>query len=103
MNAPAKTAMTNIPVESNDAEAASCGQYVPLDAYKKDELMDHQAKQKRDDPRIQHDFSASTDGASAWVKHFVVCVSSGLCLEFADRWDAECCLRSLQVSSVLPK
>jgi len=25
-------------------------------------------------------------------KRFVVCVSSGLCLEFSDRWDAECCL-----------
>jgi hypothetical protein len=36
-------------------------------------------------------------------KRFVVCVSSGLCLEFADRWDAECCLKSLQVASVLPK
>lgn len=35
-------------------------------------------------------------------KRFVVCVSSGLCLEFSDRWDAECCLKSLQVSSVLP-
>ena len=58
--------MTNIYVESNDAEAASCDQYVPLDAFKKDELMDYQAKQKRDDARIQHDFSASTDGASAW-------------------------------------
>ena len=36
-------------------------------------------------------------------KRFVVCVSSGLCLEFADRWDAECCLKSLQASSVLAK
>ena len=35
-------------------------------------------------------------------KRFVVCVSSGLCLN-ADRWDAECCLKSLQVSSVLPE
>ena len=58
--------MANISIESNDAEAASCGQYVPLDAFKNDELTDHQAKQKRDGPRIQHDFSASTDGASAW-------------------------------------
>ena len=24
-----------------------------------------------------------------------MCVSSGLCLEFSDRWDAECCLKSL--------
>ena len=27
-------------------------------------------------------------------KRFVVCVSSGLCLEFPDRWDAECCEES---------
>ena len=58
--------MANIPAESNDAEAASCGQYVPLDAFCDEELKDHQAKHKRDNPRIQHDFSASTDGASAW-------------------------------------
>ena len=24
-----------------------------------------------------------------------MCVSSGLCLEFSGRWDAECCLKSL--------
>ena len=35
-------------------------------------------------------------------KRFVVCVSIGLCLEFADRWDAECCLKSLQDASDLP-
>ena len=58
--------MANIPEESIDAEAASCLQYVALDAFKDKELTDHQEKQKRDDPRIQHDFSASTDGASAW-------------------------------------
>ena len=58
--------MDNISIESNDAEAASCGQHVPLDAFNNDELTDHQAKQKRDDPRIQHDFSAAADGASAW-------------------------------------
>ena len=58
--------MANISIESNDAEAASCGQYVPLDAFKSEELADHQAKQKRDDPRFQHDFSAAADGASAW-------------------------------------
>ena len=77
--------MANIPVESNDAEAASCGQYVPLDAFNKDELTDHPAKQKRDDPRIQHDFSASTMVHQPGDKRFVVCVSSGLYLEFADR------------------
>ena len=33
-------------------------------------------------------------------KRFVVCVSSGLCLEFSDRWDADVLLKSLQVSSV---
>ena len=32
-------------------------------------------------------------------KRFVVCVSVAV-LEFSDRWDAECCLKSLQVSSV---
>ena len=95
--------MANIPEESIDAEAASCLQYVALDAFKDKELTDHQEKQKRDDPRIQHDFSAAADGASAWRQSFVVCVSSGLCLEFADRWDAECCLKSLQFASVLPK
>ena len=58
--------MANIPVESIDAEAASCLQYVALDAFKDKELTEHQEKQKRDGPRIQHDFSASTDGASAW-------------------------------------
>ena len=58
--------MANIPEESNDAEAASCGQCVPLDAFNNDELTDHQAKQKRDDPRIQHDFSAAADGSPAW-------------------------------------
>ena len=58
--------MANIPVGSNEAEAANCGQYVPLDAFNDEELTDHQEKQKRDDPRIQHDFSASADGASAW-------------------------------------
>ena len=58
--------MVNIPVESIDAEAASCGHYVPLDAIDNEALKDHQAKRKRDDPRIQHDFSASADGASAW-------------------------------------
>ena len=58
--------MANISIESNDAEAASCGQYVLLDAFNNDELTDHQAKQKRDDPRIQHDFSAAANGASAW-------------------------------------
>ena len=70
--------MANIPVESNEAEAANCGQYVPLDAFKKDELMDHQAKQKRDDARIQHDFSAAADGASAW-RQTLCC----LCVEWA--------------------
>ena len=57
--------MANIPKESIDAEAASCLQYVALDAFKDKELTDHQEKQKRDDPRIQHDFSAAADGASA--------------------------------------
>ena len=37
---------------------------MPLDAVKNDELTDHQAKQKRDDPRIQHDFSAAALRAS---------------------------------------
>ena len=57
--------MANIPEESIDAEAASCLQYVALDAFKDKELTDHQEKQKRDDPRIQHDFPATADGASA--------------------------------------
>ena len=48
MNDPAKTAMANIPEESIDAEAASCPQYVALDAFKDKELTDHQEKQKRD-------------------------------------------------------
>ena len=78
MNAPAKTAMANISIESNDAEAASCGQYVPLDAFNNDELTDHQSKQKRDDPRIQHDFSAAADGAPAW-RQTLCC----LCVEWA--------------------
>ena len=42
--------MANIPVESIDAEAASCLQYVPLDAFDDEDLTDHQEKQKRDDP-----------------------------------------------------
>ena len=70
--------MANIPEESIDAEAASCLQYVALDAFKDKELTDHQEKQKRDGPRIQHDFSASTDGASAWGQ--TLC-----CLRFG--WD----------------
>ena len=57
--------MANIPEESIDAEAASCLQYVALDAFKDKELTDHQGKQKRDDPRLQQDFSAAADGASA--------------------------------------
>ena len=77
-NAPAKTAMANIPEESIDAEAASCLQYVALDAFKDKELTDHQEKQKRDDPRIQHDFSAAADGASAW-RQTLCC----LCVEWA--------------------
>jgi len=36
-------------------------------------------------------------------RRFMVCVSSGLCLEFEDQWDAEACLKGLQVCSVLPK
>ena len=56
--------MANIPEESIDAEAASCLQYVALDAFKDKELTDHQEKQKRDDPRIQHDFSAAALRAS---------------------------------------
>ena len=58
--------MANIPVESIDPEAASCLQYVALDAFKDKELTDHQEKRKRDDSRVQQDFSASADGASAW-------------------------------------
>ena len=38
--------MANIPEESIDAEAASCLQYVALDAFKDKELTDHQEKQK---------------------------------------------------------
>ena len=56
--------MANIPEESTDAEAASCLQYVALDAFKDKELTDHQEKHKRDDPRIQHDFSAAALRAS---------------------------------------
>ena len=56
--------MVNIPEESIDAEAASCLRYVALDAFKDKELTDHQEKQKRDDPRIQHDFSAAALRAS---------------------------------------
>ena len=56
--------MANIPEESIDAEAASCLQYVALNAFKDKELTDHQEKQKRDDPRIQHDFSAAALRAS---------------------------------------
>ena len=70
--------MANIPEESIDAEAASCLQYVALDAFKDKELTDHQEKQKRDDPRIQHDFSAAADGASAW-RQTLCC----LCVEWA--------------------
>ena len=70
--------MANIPVESIDAGAASCLQYVPLDAFDDEELTDHQEKQKRDDPRIQHDFSAAADGASAW-RQTLYC----LCVEWA--------------------
>ena len=65
MNDPATTAMANIPVDSINVEAASCLQYVPLDAFDDEDLTYHQEKQKRDDPRIQHDFSAAADGASA--------------------------------------
>ena len=57
--------MANIPEESIDAEAASCLQYVALDAFKDKELTDHQTNRKRDDPGIQHDFAASADGSSA--------------------------------------
>ena len=53
-------------------------QYVALDAFKDKELTDHQEKQKRDDPRIQHDFSAAADGASAW-RQTLCC----LCVEWA--------------------
>ena len=56
--------MANIPEESIDAGAASCLQHVALDAFKDKELTDHQEKQKRDDPRIQHDFSAAALRAS---------------------------------------
>ena len=35
--------MTNIPEESIDAEAASCLQYVALDAFNDKELTDHQS------------------------------------------------------------
>ena len=56
--------MANIPEESIDAEAASCLQYVAIDAFKDKELTDHQQKQKRDDLRIQHDFSAAALRAS---------------------------------------
>ena len=42
--------MANIPVDSIDAEAASCLKYVALDAFNDEELTDHQEKQQRDDP-----------------------------------------------------
>ena len=51
--------MANIPEESIDAEAASCLQYVALEAFNDEELTDHEEKEKRDDPKIQHDFSAT--------------------------------------------
>ena len=95
--------MANIPEESIDAEAASCLQYVALDAFKDKELTDHQEKQKRDDPRFSMISQPPQMVYQLGDKRFVVCVSSGLCLEFADRWDPECCLKSLQVASVLPE
>ena len=98
---PAKTAMANIPEESIDAEAASCLQYVALDAFKDKELTDHQEKQKRDDPRIQHDFR-SPPMVHQLDKRCCLCVEWAV-LGIYDRWGAECCLKSLQVASVLPK
>ena len=95
--------MANIPVDSIDAEAASCLQYVALDAFNDEELTDHQKSSRE---MIQEFSMISRPPPMVHQlgdKRFVVCVSSGLCLEFADQWDAECCLRSLQVSSVLPE
>ncbi len=94
--------MANIPEESIDAEAASCLQYVALDAFKDKELRTIR-KSRRE---MIEEFSMISRPPpmvhQLGDKRFVVCVSSGLCLEFADRWDAECCLKSLQVASVLP-
>ena len=70
--------MANIPVDSIDAEAASCLQYVALDAFNDEELTDHQEKQQRDGPRIHYDFSAAADCASAW-RQTLCC----LCVEWA--------------------
>ncbi|MDC2985060.1 hypothetical protein OAZ80_01925 [bacterium] len=80
--------MANIPVDSIDAEAASCLQYVALDAFNDEELTDHQEKQQRDDPRFSMISRPPPMVHQLGYKRFVVCVSSGLCLEFADRWDA---------------
>ena len=74
-----------------------------LDAFKDKELTDHQESRRE---MIQEFNMISRPPPMVHQlgdKHFVVCVSSGLCLEFADRWDAECCLKGLQVASVLPK
>ena len=47
-------------------DSAICGHYVLLDAFKSGIITDSQIKWKRNDPRIQHNFSASVGCAPAW-------------------------------------